>query len=136
VFSLPAVAMETSGCSTAAPAESFDAAGAGCRIPPAPAPSATNGLWLYTWREQGRWRYALMPRRDSLPTASDVTAAAVGSLDELRSHLSAYPADLPVSWNRTPVPGLRLRLPPPPVAREIERSFARARLALKAPRAP
>ena len=122
-----AMATESQSCGSSETSGKFTEA---CKVND----SFMKGVDFYTWREHQKWSFALVPGKNSLHDASELKAAKVSSVDELRSRLKKLHAENHIDqipWNtNSTVNGMKLKQPPDVVIQEIEKAFQEAQIKL------
>lgn len=104
-----------------------------CRLEPAPLPlSAFKGLELYSWKQAGKWRFALMSGKNAGQRYSQLEAAQVG-LEELGKRMDQAGAGSSVAWNPQIIDGLALASPPAAILRKVFRECAARQLKCEKP---
>jgi hypothetical protein len=108
---------------------------------PSPAsllPRSFKGYELYSWKSGGTWHFTLITGTNRLKTLAEITSPenieegdwikiTAAGVSELKSVLARLPPGTQISWGRarqldtgTSRSGLKLRLPPRRVVREIQ----------------
>lgn len=104
-----------------------------CRLEPAPLPlSAFKGLELYSWKQSGKWRFALMSGKNAGQRYSQIEAAQVG-LEDLGKRMDQAGAGSSLTWNPQIIDGLALASPPASVIRQVFKQCAVRQLKCERP---
>jgi len=93
--------------------------------------SASDKNWaLYSWLDDGEWRYSLVRDNEKHPDAAEVKASATHSLETIKTRISLLSHGSQVELNPLPVLNLELHLPPSDTVKEFERVCSSSQLTL------